>query len=100
MLLILLQTNFIFVHGEENNNQEPKEELKPELPKATFTGTPRPVMSANLPPNAEKMPRRGPFFVPKGTKNLSFGKKVITSDSFPIIGEIECITDGDKEAAD
>lgn len=72
--------------------------LKIELPKPMFVGTPQNIQV----PNQEK-PRtkaREPFLAPAGTKNVAFGKPVTSTDKEPIIGEIEMITDGDKEAAD
>ena len=71
--------------------------LPTELPRPMFIGTPKPVRVANLAPIGKK---RDPFYVPAGTTNLASGKPVISSDPEPIIGEIEMITDGDKEAAD
>jgi len=68
------------------------------LPKPMFVGTPQ-----NIPvPNLEKPlgKPRPPFLAPLGTKNVALGKPVSASDEEPIIGEIEMITDGDKEAAD
>jgi len=47
------------------------------------------------------IPRRKPgepFLVPQGTKLLSRGVKVTSSDMEPIIGELEMITDGNEEA--
>ncbi|RME66981.1 MAG: hypothetical protein D6781_14085 [Verrucomicrobia bacterium] len=72
--------------------------LKTELPKPMFVGTPKPV---NL-PNLEK-PRTGKrpdFMVPAGTVNLALNKPVTASDEFPVIGELEFITDGEKEGGD
>ena len=69
-----------------------------ELPKPMFVGTPQDTRV----PNLEK-PRGGPrppFLAPKGTVNLAEGKPVSSSDEEPIIGELEMITDDDKEAAD
>jgi len=68
------------------------------LPKATFQGTKENIRVANL----RKLPTtpRPPFLAPVGTKNVALGKPVFASDEFPIIGEPEMITDGDKEAAD
>jgi len=69
-----------------------------ELPKAVFEGTPQDRRVANLErPTGRPRP---PFLAPAGTKNVSEGKPVSSSDEEPIIGEIEMITDGDKEAAD
>ena len=69
-----------------------------ELPKPMFVGTPQDTKI----PNLEK-PRGGPrppFLAPQGTVNLAKGKPVSSSDEEPIIGELEMITDDDKEAAD
>ena len=38
--------------------------------------------------------------VPVGTQNISFEKTVTSSDDFPVIGELEYCTDGDKDGAD
>jgi hypothetical protein len=69
------------------------------LPKPAFIGTPKNIRTPNLePPKGDKP--RPPFKVPAGTKLLSFKKSISASDEDPIIGEIEQITDGDKEAGD
>jgi hypothetical protein len=71
--------------------------LKLKLPKPAFKGTPK-----HVPPGTNlEEPRKGPrpdFLAPKGTQNVALGMKVTASDTDPIIGEIELITDGDKEA--
>jgi hypothetical protein len=68
------------------------------LPKPMFVGTPQDTRVANL---EKPMGRaRPPFLAPTGVKNVAAGKPVTSSDEEPIIGEIEMITDGDKEAAD
>jgi len=69
-----------------------------ELPRPHFEGTPRPARVANL-----EKPRRGPrpqFLAPVGTENVALGKPVSSTDDEPFVGEIELITDGDKEAID
>jgi hypothetical protein len=43
---------------------------------------------------------RDPFYAPAGAKNVAFGKPVTSTDDEPTIGDLEYITDGDKEAAD
>ena len=43
---------------------------------------------------------RPAFLAPRGTENIALGKMVYSSDDFPVIGEIEMITDGDKNAAE
>jgi hypothetical protein len=75
------------------------EEIKLDFPKPMFIGTPVP---AEL-PNLEKPGTYKPILsiqVPKGTTNLAKGKKVSSSDSAPIIGDLTLVTDGDADGAD
>ena len=72
--------------------------IKIELPDPAFRGTPVPAEE----PNVEE-PREGqrkPFLAPKGTANLARGKQVVCSDPAPDSGEVDFVTDGDKEASD
>ena len=67
-----------------------------ELPKAMFVGTP-----TNM--NIEKLEKPlgkpiVPFLAPKGVTNVALGKSVTSTDDMPIIGDVEYITDGDKDA--
>ena len=79
--------------------QEPgKEELKLQLPKPMFIGTPTNIKSANL--GAITGKPRGPFHVPVGTRLLSLRRPVRSSDMQPVIGELEMVTDGEKEGGD
>jgi hypothetical protein len=71
--------------------------LKVEYPKPLFAGTPRPIQLANLEPANAKRPE---IMVPADTKVISKGKKVTSSDSLPVIGELSYITDGDKSGID
>ena len=71
-----------------------KLELK--LPKPLFAGTPKSIKT----PNLERKAVVPEIMVPAGTVNIASGKEVISSDDFPVIGELEYITDGDKEGAD
>ena len=68
--------------------------LKTEMPKPLIVGTPVPI---NI-PNVEQPPqgKRPDFMVPAGSVNLAKGKKVTSSDSEPVVGELSLITDGDK----
>jgi hypothetical protein len=43
---------------------------------------------------------RPPFMAPVGTRNVALAKPLVASDYDPILGEIACVTDGDKEAGD
>ena len=69
-----------------------------ELPKPMFVGTPTPMKVERL--EKPTGTARPPFLAPEGTKNVARGKPVTASDDLPVIGELEMITDGDKEAAD
>jgi hypothetical protein len=69
-----------------------------ELPKPMFVGTPQNTRVPNLEKPLGKP--RAPFLAPAGTENVALEKPISASDEEPIIGEIEMITDGDKEAAD
>ena len=68
------------------------------LPKPMFVGTPQDTTVPNLEKPLGK--DRPAFLAPAGTKNVAFEKPVTSTDDLPIIGELEMITDGDKEAAD
>jgi len=71
--------------------------LKLDLPKPAFKETPK-----DVPPGIRvEKPRKGPakpFMVPPGAKNLAEGKPVSASDEEPLIGTLELITNGNKEA--
>jgi len=83
------------LQSQQNTN---KEELKLQLPKPMFVGTPRNIKTPNLEVVTGKS--RGPFFVPQGTKNLSLKKTVSSSDMQPVIGELSFVTDGEKAGED
>ncbi len=69
-----------------------------ELPRPMFVGTPRPVNEPNIEKPSGNL--RPPFLAPEGTVNLALGKPVASSDEWPIIGDLELVTDGDKEGED
>jgi len=73
-------------------------QLEIKLPTPVFDGTKEPIRVNNL--RKFSIGERPPFLAPIGTTNIALGKPVTGSDDDPIIGEIEMITDGDKEAAD
>jgi len=86
------------VNASINTNALKLAPIKLELPRPMFEGTPQ----DNRVPNLEKpLGRpRPPLLAPAGTKNVALGKPVSSSDKEPIIGELELITDDDKEAID
>lgn len=78
---------------------EKKVELKLMLPKPLFIGTPTNMKNVNLDP-VNKDKKRGAFMVPDGTVCLSAKKTVTSSDSAPVVGSLDMVTDGDKEGSD
>jgi hypothetical protein len=73
--------------------------LEIKLPRPLFQGTPKHIKPA---PTLEKYIEkpRPPLMVPPGTVNLSANKKVTSSDTAPIIGELEFVTDGVTDGYD
>jgi hypothetical protein len=69
--------------------------LKTDLPKPQFVGTPVPINVPNV--EAARKDEQPNLMVPAGTVNLAKGKKVTASDSEPVVGTLDLITDGDKE---
>lgn len=69
-----------------------------ELPKPLFVGTPTPIQLPNL--EKPRTSKRPDFLAPAGTKNVARGRKVTGSDTYPVIGDLEFITDGDKTGGD
>ncbi len=75
------------------------EEVELDFPKPMFVGTPVAAKRPNLEkPDPTKVVKK--IKVPKGSTNLAKDKEVTSSDDFPIIGELEMVTDGDKDGAD
>jgi len=77
---------------------EDKVPLPLELPKPLFVGTPVPINVPNL--EKPRVGKRPPFLAPAGTVNLARGKTVTASDTYPVIGEIGFVTDGEKDGTD
>ncbi len=72
--------------------------LEIKLPPPMFVGTPKDIKTKNLEKITGK--KRKKFLAPKDVVNVAFEKPVTASDMEPIIGDIEQITDGDKEGVD
>ena len=68
-----------------------------ELPPELIEGTPVPISLPNLEPAPTSAPE---FQVPEGTELLSMGKPVTSSDDFPLIGSLDLVTDGEKDAGE
>ncbi|MDF9832641.1 hypothetical protein M2103_000855 [Ereboglobus sp. PH5-5] len=71
--------------------------FKTTLPKPKLAGTPVAIRVPHL-ETAADIDARKPVRVPEGSKNLAAEKPVTSSDSMPIIGMLEQITDGDKDS--
>jgi len=97
LAVLFLSVSVFFVLGGVVDSQSTDQEkvvLELKLPKPMFVGTPRNIRSPNLEKITGK--KRRPFYVPKGTELLSLDKPVTGSDTEPIIGELEFVTDGEK----
>jgi len=71
------------------------------LPKPRLVDTPKkvpPGTRAKLPTGGPQ--RRKPFLAPKGARNVAKGKPVTASDPEPVIGALDMVTDGNKEATE
>ncbi len=97
----------------ENDQEKEVEKTTPEPKEATGTLAPLPIVLPNAmfvgtPTNirgVEKLQKplgkpRPPFLAPAGCTNVALNKKVTSSDMEPIIGDLEWMTDGDKEGID
>ncbi len=71
--------------------------LELEFPPPKVTSTPAPIRLPHL-----EAPNTPPpeIQVPANVTNVASGKTVISSDPWPIIGELDMVTDGDKESED
>ena len=69
------------------------------LPKPQFVGTPENLSGVE---NLEKPLGKAqpPFYAPAGTTNIARNKPVTASEEEPIMGALEMVVDGDKEASD
>lgn len=73
--------------------------LKIKLPLPMFRGTPKDIkFTANMEKPTGKP--RLPFLAPVGVKNVAADRPISGSDEEPIVGDLEQITDGDKEGGD
>lgn len=69
------------------------------LPKPQFVGTPENLSAVkNLEPDTKAL--RPLFYAPAGTANIALNKPVTASEEEPIMGTLEMVVDGDKEASD
>ena len=69
------------------------------LPKPMFAGTPATLKTSNLEPT-RKLTGKQQFQAPAGCINLAAGTPVTSSDTMPVIGELEMVTDGVKDGTE
>lgn len=94
MMLIAVVIGVTMTAGAKDAD---KIQIRINLPKPQFTGTPKLIRSPNLEP-----PRNGKLYAPIEVpadcdKVLSKGCKVTSGDPEPVVGTLSLITDGDKE---
>ena len=77
----------------EDKKDDGMVEVKLELPKPVFAGTPK-----NIPPGTTVQKPTGkprtPLTAPAGATNVALNKKVTSSDSDPVVGKLDLVTDG------
>jgi hypothetical protein len=98
MKLAFLIFTAIFLSGVCGGQGLKMEPLPLTLPHPLFEGTPEPPNVPNLERPLGKP--RPPFLAPAGTVNVAKGKPVTSSDSEPVVGSLELITDGNKSGMD
>ncbi|MBE3069754.1 MAG: hypothetical protein IMZ66_05910, partial [Planctomycetes bacterium] len=74
--------------------------LELKLPPPTSAPTPKDLKPSPHVENYDPGKARPTFLVPVGTTNVALGKPVTGSDREPIIGELACVTDGEKRGED
>ncbi len=83
----------------EDKKDDGMVEVKIDLPKPVFAGTPK-----NIPPGTTVQKPTGkprpPLTAPAGTTNVALNKKVTSSDSDPVVGSLDLVTDGAKEGTE
>ena len=96
-LRILTVSAFIGAYLFSLSSAQAEKTLELELPKPKFSGTPVPIKGiphlAKTTIGERVLPK-----VPDDVGLISDGKEVTSSDDWPIIGELEFLTDGDKDA--
>ncbi|MCC5827974.1 MAG: hypothetical protein JJU36_00875 [Phycisphaeraceae bacterium] len=74
--------------------------LPVKLPEPAFLGTPAHLVEAGLRFDPDAPERRPEFLAPSDVQNVALGKPVTSSDPHPIIGSLDLVTNGDKNARD
>ncbi len=83
------------IAGTAANHESGETPIEIEYPKPFLIGTPVQVALSHLEVPGTPAPT---IMAPTEVSNIARGKKVTSSDDFPIIGELEYATDGEKES--
>jgi hypothetical protein len=90
------------LHAQAGSQPKPESgKLVPipiQLPKPMFEGTPTNIAVPNLQKPLGRP--REPFLAPAGVTNVAKGRMVTSSDTEPVIGELEQATDGEKKGTE
>ncbi len=97
----VLTLSFAALSFADEKADEKMVPLKTEIPEEILAGTPPDVL-AMLFPGLEKLVEgeRPKYLVPEGTVNVALKKKVTSSDSNPVLGELIFVTDGNKKGSE
>lgn len=100
MLRVIGTGTIVLLFASGTFAAEKKVPLETKVPEEVLAGTPPEVLKL-LFPDLEAPPEKAPtLMVPKGTVNVALKKKVTSSDSNPILGELAFVTDGNKEGSE
>jgi hypothetical protein len=80
--------------------EDEKVPLETEIPEEVLAGTPPDVLVFLFPELQKPPEKKHEMMVPAGTVNLALDKKVTSSDSNPVLGELSFVTDGNKEGSE
>ncbi len=76
---------------------EKKVPLQTDFPKEVLAGTPPNVLMMLFPGLEAPADKPPELLVPEGTTNLARGKQVTSSETDPVLGSIDFVTDGIKD---
>jgi hypothetical protein len=99
MVMLGVGLSALVLSAADDPKKGEKVELKLDLPKPLFAGTPKNLPAGTTVEKPTGKPRP-PLMVPKGVELLSLKKPVKLSDDNPVAGRPEMITDGTKEGSD
>ena len=87
----------VILTGAALHAQDGMVDFKTTFPPHKLAGTPVAIKVSHL-ETAADIAARPPVKIPEGSTNLALKKTVTSSDPLPVIGDLEQITDGDKDS--